>query len=120
MAETVIPTIMDIAEANGYSGDADPKTVIEALLLLGDVVEDLCAGVAIRYRGSVATYADLPSTDLEPGDMYMVQQADVTHGIEAGDYVIWDGSEWNVQSSVIDISGAFLKLPNDYIDSLFA
>lgn len=36
MADTVIPTIMGIVEGQGGSGD--PETVIEALLLLGDVI----------------------------------------------------------------------------------
>ena len=36
MADTVIPTIMGIVE--GLGGSGAPETVIEALLLLGDVI----------------------------------------------------------------------------------
>lgn len=117
MAETVVPTIMDIAEANGYAGDAKPETVIEALLVLADVLGGISA---ITYRGSVATYNDLPSTDLEVGDMYMVQEADQTHGIAAGDYVVWDGESWDVQEQGIDISEMFNTLDASDIDALFA
>lgn len=37
MAETVVPTIMDIVESLGGSGK--PRDVIEALLLLADVIQ---------------------------------------------------------------------------------
>lgn len=119
MAETVIPTIMDIAEASGYSGDAKPETVIEALLILASVIQGGAAS-AITYKGSVATYADLPSDDVEVGDMYMVQQADQTHGVNAGDYVVWNGTTWDVQGSGIDISDMFATLSDSDIDALFA
>ena len=39
MADTIIPTIMGIVESLGGSGD--PKTVVEALLLLGDVISGM-------------------------------------------------------------------------------
>lgn len=120
MAETVIPTIMDIARNSGYEGDAKPETVIEALLLLGDVIAGISGGSAITYKGSVATYADLPSDDVEVGDMYIVQQADATHGVAAGDFVVWNGASWDVEGSSIDISDMFVTLSDSDIDALFA
>lgn len=53
------------------------------------------------YKGSVATYADLPATGNNAGDVYMVLLADQTHNIAAGDDVMWNGSEWELLSTVI-------------------
>ena len=53
-----------------------------------------------RYMGSVATYSALPS-DADIGDVYMVQTADSTHGISAGDDVMWNGTEWELLQTVI-------------------
>lgn len=58
-----------------------------------------------RYRGTVATYSDLPSTDLVIGDVYNVEQADSQHGIEAGDNVAWNGTVWDKLSGNVDLSG---------------
>ena len=58
-----------------------------------------------KYRGTVATYNDLPSTGLIIGDVYNIEQADSTHGIKAGDNVAWNGLTWDVLAGMIDISG---------------
>ena len=52
------------------------------------------------YKGSVATYNDLPS-DPDVGDVYMVESADVSQNIEPGDDVMWNGAEWELLNSVI-------------------
>ena len=52
------------------------------------------------YKGSVSTYADLPN-DANIGDVYMVETADASHNIAAGDDVMWNGSEWELLNSVI-------------------
>lgn len=54
-----------------------------------------------EYMGSVATYADLPTSGMNAGDVYMVQTADSAHGIAAGDDVLWNGSEWELLNAVI-------------------
>ena len=54
-----------------------------------------------EYMGSVATYADLPTSGMNAGDVYMVQTADATHNIAAGDDVMWNGSEWELLDTVI-------------------
>ena len=48
-----------------------------------------------QYKGSVATYADLPTTGQKIGDVYNVETADPDHGIKAGDNVAWDGAQWD-------------------------
>lgn len=57
-----------------------------------------------RYKGSVASYEDLPKTFLAVGDTYNVETADDEHGINAGDNVAWTGSEWDVLHGFVDLS----------------
>lgn len=57
----------------------------------------------LKYKGSVATYADLP-TNAETGDVWNVQKADKTHGIKAGDNVAWSGEAWDSLGGTCDLS----------------
>lgn len=58
-----------------------------------------------QYKGSVATYADLPTTRQEVGDVWNVETADPDHGIKAGDNVAWDGAQWDILGGNHDLSG---------------
>ena len=58
-----------------------------------------------KYKGSVASYALLPTTDQEVGDVYNVEAADATNGINAGDNVAWNGTAWDVLAGTVDLSG---------------
>ena len=49
-----------------------------------------------KYKGSVETYAVLPTSGQQVGDVYNVKQADPDHNIEAGDNVAWDGEKWDI------------------------
>lgn len=62
-----------------------------------------------KYKGTVSTYADLPSTGLTVGDVYNIETADSQHGIEAGDNVAWTGSAWDKLGGDIDLSSYALK-----------
>ena len=61
-----------------------------------------------KYRGSVNTYADLPVNGNAVGDVYNVVTADASHGIKAGDNVVWNGNAWDNLSGVVDLS-AYIK-----------
>lgn len=61
-----------------------------------------------KYRGSVNTYADLPVNGKAVGDVYNVVAADASHGIKAGDNVVWNGNAWDNLSGVVDLS-AYIK-----------
>ena len=50
-----------------------------------------------KYRGSVATYQDLPDTNLTIGDVYNVETD--------GSNYAWDGTDWDKLGGTIDISG---------------
>lgn len=58
-----------------------------------------------KYKGSVETYADLPTSGQQVGDVYNVKQADPDHNIEAGDNVAWDGEKWDILAGDTDLSG---------------
>lgn len=58
-----------------------------------------------KYKGSVETYADLPISGQQVGDVYNVKQADPDHNIEAGDNVAWDGTTWDILAGDTDLSG---------------
>lgn len=58
-----------------------------------------------KYKGSVETYADLPTSGQQVGDVYNIKQADPDHNIEAGDNVAWDGEKWDILAGDTDLSG---------------
>lgn len=105
----------DITELQGSLGDAegDIATVKNAL----DVhkadynnphkvtAAQLGLATVYKYKGSVETYADLPTSKQQIGDVYNVKQADPDHNIEAGDNVAWDGTAWDILAGDTDLSG---------------
>lgn len=60
---------------------------------------------AVKYRGSVENYSDLP-TNPNDGDMYNIVNADIVHQINAGDNVVWvaDTRIWDNLGGFIDLS----------------
>ena len=58
-----------------------------------------------QYKGSVATYANLPTTGQKVGDVWNIETADPDHGIKAGDNVAWDGAQWDTLGGNQDLSG---------------
>lgn len=66
--------------------------------------EQLGLATAYTYKGSVATYAELPTTGQKAGDTYNVETADPDHGIKAGDNVAWTGTEWDILGGNHDLS----------------
>lgn len=50
-----------------------------------------------KYKGSVSTYEDLPTTGLTVGDVYNVE--------DTGDNYAWTGSSWDKLGGTIDLSG---------------
>lgn len=67
--------------------------------------EQLGLTTVYKYKGSVATYADLPTTGQKVGDVWNVETADPDHGIKAGDNVAWDGAQWDILGGNHDLSG---------------
>lgn len=57
-----------------------------------------------KYKGSVNSYAELPSTKQEVGDTYNIVTADKVNDINAGDNVSWNGTAWDKLGGSIDTS----------------
>ena len=80
---------------------------------------------SFHYKGSVDTYAELPSTGNVTGDVWNVAQANVAAGVKAGDNVAWDGTKWDVLAGVVDLSAYtptadFVPMTNAEVDALLA
>lgn len=67
-----------------------------------------------KYKGSVVDYAHLPSSDLTIGDVYNIETADSTHGINAGDNVAWTGTDWDKLAGTVDLSGYQTKIDSTH------
>lgn len=72
---------------------------------------------AMRYKGSVATYAALPTTNLTVGDMYNVTASGANY--------VWDGSVWDETGMVVDLSpyaktSDLVAVTNTEIDTIVA
>jgi len=59
-----------------------------------------------KYKGTVATYADLPSSDLTVGDVYNVEST--------GDNYAWTGTAWDKLGGDIDLSGYQTKIDSTH------
>lgn len=82
---------------------------------LSDYAKKTDIATAVNYKGSVASYAALPSSP-KNGDMYNVESEDKTHGISAGTNVVWNGTAWDAMAPMFDITG----ISTSEIDELFA
>lgn len=81
-----------IAKAETALGNVYTKSEVDAKL-----------ASALSYKGSVDTYAELPS-DASIGDVYNVVNADEANGVKAGDNVAWNGESWDVLAGTVDLS----------------
>lgn len=66
------------------------STVADAIQRLDNL------GTVMTYKGSVATYADLPAIGNQIGDVWNV--------IDSGENYAWTGSAWDQLGSVVDLS----------------
>ena len=65
-------------------------------------------GSVLEYKGN-KTYAELPTEGNDVGDVYNITADYAEKGIKAGDNVVWNGSDWDVLSGPIDLSGYYDK-----------
>ena len=78
---------------------------------------------AVRYKGSVKTFGNLPTTDQATGDMYNIEGDDAAHGVRAGDNVVWNGTTWDNVGSYIDLTDYVTVndiIQNTDIDTIWA
>ena len=80
---------------------------------------DTLVSSVYRFKGTVENYSQLPSENNVEGDVWNIINADVSHGIKAGDNVAWvaakDGVEahWDVLAGITDLSNYYTKPETD-------
>ena len=74
---------------------------------------DIAGGV--RFKDTVDTYANLPTSGQQVGDLYFVNTADPEHEIVAGEAVIWNGTGWSDLGGLmtVDLSNYYNKTEAD-------
>lgn len=101
-------------KVNGVSQTINSKSVN---LDLSDYVKKEDVASALKYKGSVDTFAELP-TDAAVGDMYNVKAewTDDEGKHNAGTNVAWNGTVWDAMATALVITTA----TNADIDKMFA
>ena len=72
---------------------------------IDDIIAQYLGGVIYRFKGSVPTYDDLPTTDLTAGDVYNVE--------DTGTNYAWTGSVWDALGGIGDMSNYYTKTEVD-------
>ena len=117
-----VPTkVSQLQNDSGFQTSAN----VESILSSKNYATKSDISSVYKYKGSVETYAELPTEHQQVGDVYNVESADSAHGIKAGDNVAWNGTAWDVLSGTVDLSNYYDKTnyplcQNADIDEIFA
>lgn len=93
--DTALAGRVTTLENAGYQTQSQVQTLINNSL-----------ASVMTYKGTVAYYDDLPSTDVAVGDTYNITNAGYYNN--AGDNATWNGTTWDILGSDIDLS-AYLQ-----------
>ncbi|MDO4807965.1 MAG: hypothetical protein Q4A07_12055 [Coriobacteriales bacterium] len=89
--DVTVPTkVSDLPNDSGYQTSAQVNSAISSAVTTA-------LASAVRYRGSVATTAELPSQGNAVGDMWNVSADGMNH--------VWTGSVWDAHAPTVDLSG---------------
>ncbi len=121
---TSVPISGKIAQLPAYPSKVSQLTNDSGYQTKAQVDDALSAlGAVLTYKGTKATYADLPATGNKKGDTWNVTAAN--GNIPAGTNYAWDGTKWDPLGGTVDLS-AYLKtadlqpLTDAEIDAMFA
>ena len=84
-----------------FTGAITVQTPTEASNPATKAYVDSSVASVYKYRGSVANYAALPSSDQVTGDVYNVE--------DTGDNYAWDGTKWDKLAGTVDLSSYLTK-----------
>ena len=96
---------VNVLEAVKVNGEALEITEKGVNIDLSEYAKSADYTTALLYKGTVATYAELPAEGQKVGDMYNVTAADPSHDLNAGENVAWNGTGWDNLGGVTDLSG---------------
>lgn len=89
--DLTVPTkVSDLTNDSNFQTGAEVDTKISNALTS-----------AMTYKGSVASYSDLPSSGQKVGDFYDV--------LDTGKNYAWDGTKWDDAGGVVDLTGLWSK-----------
>lgn len=108
-----------------FNNDMSYVTANNIIVMLKDYALKSDVSSMYKYKGSVDSYDELPTSGQTVGDSYNVKGTDSSHGIKKGDNVVWTGTEWDVLSGTVDLSGymdktSYTIATSTDIDSMFA
>lgn len=111
-------------QVSEFNNDMSYVTANNIIVMLKDYALKSDVSSMYKFKGSVDTYANLPTSGQTVGDSYNVKSADSSHGIRKGDNVVWTGTEWDVLSGTVDLSGymdktSYTIATSTDIDSMF-
>ena len=101
---------VNVLEAVKVNGEALEITEKGVNIDLSEYAKSADYTTALLYKGTVATYAELPAEGQKVGDMYNVTAADPSHDLNAGENVAWNGTGWDNLGGVTDLSGKVDKV----------
>lgn len=112
IAEGAQVNVLEGVQVNGSDLPVTAKKVnidLSNYALKSDIVD------GVRFKGVVANYEALPTSDQKKGDIYIITAADPTHEIVAGEAVIWDGTAWQDMGGTmtVDLSNYYNKSEAD-------
>ncbi len=96
---------VNVLEAVKVNGEALEITEKGVNIDLSEYAKSADYTTALLYKGTVATYSELPVNGQKVGDMYNVTAADPSHDLNAGENVAWNGTGWDNLGGVTDLSG---------------
>lgn len=107
-----------------FNNDMSYVTANNITVMLKDYALKSDVSSMYKYKGSVDSYDKLPTGGQTVGDSYNVKGTDSSHGIKKGDNVVWTGTEWDVLSGTVDLSGymdktSYTIATSTDIDSMF-
>ena len=95
---------VNVLEAVKVNGEALEITEKGVNIDLSEYAKSADYTTALLYKGTVASYAELPADGQKVGDVYNVTAADAEHGLNAGENVAWNGTGWDNLGGVTDLS----------------
>ena len=107
VAEGAQVNVLENVKVNGEALEITEKGVN---IDLSEYAKSADYTTALLYKGTVATYAELPAEGQKVGDMYNVTAADPSHDLNAGENVAWNGTAWDNLGGVTDLSGKVDKI----------
>lgn len=112
--DIIYAAVLDITGSTFTLKSKSGAILVSKSLDLSNYATKADISTAVRYRGSVNSWDDLPSNPTI-GDMYNVVEASPAHELPAGGNVVWNGTDWDVTGPIFDIEA----ISNASIDALF-